>query len=110
MTEQHETKVSHAARDAAASLIGSHGLSWSGDMIRDGKSDDHAYVQTFARFESKIRAQGRLEGVEAGLEAAAKEAYVPNRVTLNAWRTREAITAAIRNLSAQTIAGQIGEK
>ena len=102
MTEQHETKVSHAARDAAASLIGSHGLSWSGDMIRDGKSDDHAYVQTFARFESKIRAQGRIEGAEAMREAAANATYGNTYA--------DDCFVAIRAIDPSTIANQIGEK
>lgn len=42
-------RVAQSDRDAAANLIGKIGLSWSGDMIRDGKTDDHDYVQAFAR-------------------------------------------------------------
>ena len=43
------TEVTQADRDAAAVLIGRIGLSWSRDMIRDGKADGHDYVQAFAR-------------------------------------------------------------
>jgi hypothetical protein len=90
----------NTASDAYAELFGFEHSADPGDCL----------ARRFSRYRIAALAQGRLEGAEAMREAAAKKAYVPNRVTLNAWRTREAITASIRNLSAKTVASQIGEK
>lgn len=57
--------VEQCDRDAAGKLIGNIGLSWMGDMIRTGKSDEHDYVQAFARHRlTALRANTvRPEGV-----------------------------------------------
>lgn len=47
-TDKAPVTVEQGDRLAAAKLIGKIGLSWSGDMIRAGKSDDHDYVKAFA--------------------------------------------------------------
>lgn len=61
-------KPTQADRDAAGALIGKVGLSWSGDMIREGNSDDHDYVQAFARH----RVQSEADAFKAGMLIAAE--------------------------------------
>lgn len=62
-----EVTVTQADREAAANLIGRIGLSWSGDMIRAGKSDDHDYVQAFAHHRHQAEREARVEwkGIES---------------------------------------------
>lgn len=73
MTDKTELEVTQADRDAAADLIGRIGLSWSGDMIRDGKSDDHAYVQAFARHRLATRTPDPTPVAWMPIESAPKD-------------------------------------
>ena len=91
------TEVTQADRLAAKELI-SHIRGYGVDLPYDG----HFATQAFARHRAQALAQGRLEGVKAGLEAAAKEAEDFWGVDIAAPR--------IRALNSTTIVNQIGEK
>ena len=87
-------------RKAAAKLIGKVGLSWTGDMIREGRADHHAYVQAFARHRELGRRQG-LEEAARACEAERVNADETEQADDYAYnRAIEHCAAAIRKLGA----------
>ena len=85
-------KVTRADREAAARLIGASGLSWSGDMIRDGKSDEHAYVQAFVRH--RITATAALQAEVERLRKLVSSSEAERYQKCDALRTQLAIRDA----------------
>jgi len=103
------TEVAQADRNAAAD--------WFRDCMADAGlarsvergGNDNMLVQAFARHRAQALAQGRLEGVKAGLEAATQvcasqrsEAKAFGQTQAEFWSLQ--LYKQIRNLSTQTIA------
>lgn len=68
------TTVSQEAREAAANLWAdrvSCGPTWN--AIRQGKEDDHSYVQAFAKFEQSIRQQAERGEAWRPIETAPRD-------------------------------------
>ena len=76
--------------------------------VMAGNWDCTTGMQVLARHRHQALAQGRLDGVDAMREIILDEAYHKFNPNGEDWHVVDA--SDIRNLSAQTIANQIGEK